>query len=111
MPNFFRKPFGPGWALIGDAGYHRDFITGLGINDAFFQAELLADAIDAGFSGTQPLDEALASFERVRNEYSRPLYDVTTRMAAGEQIPPTDLMLFGAAIARMIPEARLPAAV
>jgi flavin-dependent dehydrogenase len=107
MPNFFRKPFGPGWALIGDAGYHRDFITGLGINDAFFQAELLAGAIDAGLSGQQPLDQALEMFERTRNDYAKPLYDLTTRLAAGEQLPLTDLMLFGVAIARMIPEARI----
>lgn len=104
MPNFFRRPFGPGWALVGDAGYHRDFITGLGINDAFFQAELLARAVDAGFSGRRPLNRALDSFERIRNEYAKPLYDLTTRMAAGEQVPPAQLMLFGAAIARMIPE-------
>jgi flavin-dependent dehydrogenase len=24
LPNFFRKPYGPGWALVGDAGYHKD---------------------------------------------------------------------------------------
>ena len=47
-PNYFRKPYGPGWALTGDAGYHRDFMTGLGINDAFLQAELLSDALDEG---------------------------------------------------------------
>ena len=35
LPNFFRKPFGPGWALIGDAGYTKDFITAQGIRDAF----------------------------------------------------------------------------
>lgn len=110
MPNFFRRPYGPGWALVGDAGYHRDFITGLGINDAFFQAELLAGAIDSAFSGEQPLEAVMESFERIRNDYSKPLYDITTRMAAGEQVPPAELMLFGAAIARMIPEAKVAAA-
>ena len=24
VPNFFRKPYGPGWALVGDAGYTKD---------------------------------------------------------------------------------------
>src|SRR5687767_2509845 len=37
--NFFRKPFGPGWALVGDAGYHKDPITGQGISNAFRDAE------------------------------------------------------------------------
>ena len=40
VPNFFRKPFGPGWALVGDAGYTKDPITAQGISDAFRDAEL-----------------------------------------------------------------------
>jgi hypothetical protein len=24
MTNFFRRPYGPGWVLVGDAGYHKD---------------------------------------------------------------------------------------
>ena len=42
-PNHVRQAFGPGWALVGDAGYHRDPMTGHGITDAFRDAELLAD--------------------------------------------------------------------
>lgn len=68
LPNFFRKPYGSGWALVGDAGYHKDPVTAQGITDAFQHAELLADAIDAGFSGRQPLQDALADYERRRNE-------------------------------------------
>jgi 2-polyprenyl-6-methoxyphenol hydroxylase-like FAD-dependent oxidoreductase len=30
VPNYFRRPFGPGWALVGDAGYNKDFITAQG---------------------------------------------------------------------------------
>ncbi len=47
VPNYFRKPFGPGWALVGDAGYNKDFITAQGIQDAFRDAELCATALDA----------------------------------------------------------------
>ena len=43
LPNFYRRPHGPGWALVGDAGYHKDPITAQGITDAFRDAELLAD--------------------------------------------------------------------
>ena len=42
LPGFFRKPFGPGWALVGDAGYHKDPITAFGITDAFRDAEAVA---------------------------------------------------------------------
>ena len=47
LPNHRRRAAGPGWALVGDAGYHRDPITGHGITDAFRDAELLAEAATA----------------------------------------------------------------
>lgn len=64
LPNFFRKPYGEGWALVGDAGYHKDPIGAQGISDAFCSAQWLADALHAGFSGLQPLSEALAEYQR-----------------------------------------------
>jgi 2-polyprenyl-6-methoxyphenol hydroxylase-like FAD-dependent oxidoreductase len=75
LPNFFRKPYGPGWALVGDAGCHKDPITAQGITDAFRDSELLAQSIDAGLSGSQPLEEALADYELRRNEALMPLYE------------------------------------
>ncbi len=45
-PNFFRRPFGPGWALVGDAGYNKDPITAQGISDAFRDAELCSTALE-----------------------------------------------------------------
>ena len=59
VPNYFRKPFGPGWALVGDAGYNKDFITAQGIQDAFRDAELCATALDETFSGARPFDVAM----------------------------------------------------
>ena len=50
LPGYFRKPFGPGWALLGDAGYHKNPITAMGINDAFRDAELVTRALDDAFS-------------------------------------------------------------
>jgi 2-polyprenyl-6-methoxyphenol hydroxylase-like FAD-dependent oxidoreductase len=82
LPNFYRKPYGPGWALVGDAGYHKDPITGLGISDAFRDADLLAEAIDAGFSGRKPLDGALAGYEQARNTASKPRYNITLQLAS-----------------------------
>ena len=101
--NFFRKPYGPGWALVGDAGYHRDFVTGLGITDAFRDAELLAEALDAGFSGRQPLDEALAGYESTRNEIAEPLYDLTIQLVSGEPPSMEQFIGFAVAMQKMMP--------
>ncbi|GIV82053.1 MAG: FAD-dependent oxidoreductase [Anaerolineae bacterium] len=87
LPNFYRKPYGPGWALVGDAGYHKDPITAQGITDAFRDAELLTEAIDAGFSGRRPLEEALAEYEQQRNAASQAIYDFTCQLAMLE--PPS----------------------
>jgi len=96
MHNFFRKPYGPGWALVGDAGYHKDPITARGITDAFRDAELLAEAIDAGFTGRRPLTEALANYERQRDEEVLPMYEFTCQLAALHPPPPEMQQLFGA---------------
>ncbi|MGA8745033.1 MAG: NAD(P)/FAD-dependent oxidoreductase [Solirubrobacterales bacterium] len=45
---FFRTSAGPGWALVGDAGHHKEFVVGLGITDALRDARGLADAIVDG---------------------------------------------------------------
>jgi len=81
FPFFFRKPYGPGWALVGDAGYHRDAITGQGITDAFRDADLLALAVDAGLSGRHVLADVLADYEQQRNAAVMPMYDFTYKLA------------------------------
>jgi 2-polyprenyl-6-methoxyphenol hydroxylase-like FAD-dependent oxidoreductase len=96
LPNFFRKPYGPGWALVGDAGHFKDPILAHGISDAFHDAELLADAIDSGLAGRQPLQEALADYEQRRNETALPLYELNCQMATLEPPPPDMLPLFSA---------------
>jgi 2-polyprenyl-6-methoxyphenol hydroxylase-like FAD-dependent oxidoreductase len=93
LPNFFRKPYGPGWALIGDAGYHKDPFTATGISDAFRDAELLVEALDAGFCGRQPLDEALEAYEEARNRAALPQYQETCRQASFVPAPPQVLQL------------------
>jgi 2-polyprenyl-6-methoxyphenol hydroxylase-like FAD-dependent oxidoreductase len=94
MPNFFRKPYGPGWALVGDAGYHKDPYTAQGITDAFCGAELVAEAIDAGFGGRRPLEDALADYERQRNEEVLPRYEFTCQLASFEPPSPEMQQLF-----------------
>jgi flavin-dependent dehydrogenase len=82
LPNFFRKPYGPGWTLAGDAGHHKDPFGGFGISDAFRDAELLADALGDGLSGSRPVDDALAEYEHRRNEAAMPAYGLNCRMAS-----------------------------
>jgi flavin-dependent dehydrogenase len=96
LPFWYRKPYGPGWALVGDAGYHKDPITAQGITDAFRDAELLTDALDAGFTGERPLENALAEYERVRNEETRGLYELTHEFASLTPPSPEQQALFGA---------------
>jgi flavin-dependent dehydrogenase len=96
LPNFFRKPYGPGWALVGDAGYHKDPYGGHGISDAFFSAQLLTEAIDAGLSGRQSLEDALANYEQKRNEDAFPKYELNWQLATFEDPAPEMQQLFAA---------------
>src|ERR1051326_6022575 len=96
LPFYYRKPFGLGWALVGDAGYHKDPITAQGISDAFRDVELLAEAIDAGLSGKRPLEEALADYEWQRNESAMSMYELTHQFATLEPPPPEMQQLFAA---------------
>jgi len=96
LPGFFRQPYGPGWALVGDAGYHMHPITGFGISDAFRDAELLASALDECFAGSRPYEEALACYQRQRDELALPLYELTRDFANLEPPPPDLQELIGA---------------
>jgi flavin-dependent dehydrogenase len=87
VPGFHRVPFGAGWALVGDAGLHKDPITGSGITEAWLQAEWLADAIDDGFSGRRSLSNALADYQQRRDDHSRDWYEWTHATARLDPIP------------------------
>jgi flavin-dependent dehydrogenase len=94
--NYFRRPYGPGWALVGDAAYHKDPITAQGISDAFRDAELVAEAVDTGLSGKRPIEEAMAEYEQRRNEAALPLYEFTCQLAMLEPPSPEMQQLFAA---------------
>jgi flavin-dependent dehydrogenase len=96
LPNFYRRPHGDGWALVGDAGYHKDPILALGIGDAFRDAELLAEAVDAGLSGGTPLPDALAEYERRRNAASAFGFQSTIDFAGLQAPAPMRQQLFAA---------------
>jgi 2-polyprenyl-6-methoxyphenol hydroxylase-like FAD-dependent oxidoreductase len=96
VPGYFRKPYGKGWVLVGDASYNRDPITAQGISDALIDAQLLVDALSRWLSGHGAFDELLAAHESARNERVRPMYEFTTHLAALEPPPPEMQALFGA---------------
>jgi flavin-dependent dehydrogenase len=80
-PNHVRQAYGDGWALVGDAGYHRDPMTGHGITDAFRDAELLADALDTAL--VEPASErtALEGYERARDAALSDVFALTRALS------------------------------
>jgi 2-polyprenyl-6-methoxyphenol hydroxylase-like FAD-dependent oxidoreductase len=81
VDSFYRQSYGPGWALLGDAGHYVDPITGQGINNALRSAELFAEA----WARTRRRDDwlgAMAGYQRRRDDYTRPFFDM---IAMGEQ--------------------------
>jgi 2-polyprenyl-6-methoxyphenol hydroxylase-like FAD-dependent oxidoreductase len=97
VPNYFRQPYGPGWALVGDAGYNRDFITGQGIHDAFRDAQSCVSALDEAWRGVRSYDEAMAAYQSARDAQVLPMYHLTTDLATLQPPPPELAQLLAAA--------------
>ncbi|MFD3702475.1 NAD(P)/FAD-dependent oxidoreductase [Nocardia sp. NPDC058658] len=75
--NYRRQSFGPGWALVGDAGYHKDPFTGWGITDAFKYSQLLADLVHESLSGARPFEQTMPEYQRERDAQSASTYELT----------------------------------
>lgn len=75
-PGYLRQAHGPGWALVGDAGYFKDPLTAHGITDALRDADLLSRAIVQGGTG------ALAAYQRERDALSLPFLGITDAIAS-----------------------------
>src|SRR5215208_1299587 len=82
QPGWIRASAGPGWALVGDAGYFKDPITAHGITDALRDAELLARVVLEAPRGRPSQLKALREYEGIRDWLSEPLFDVTERIAS-----------------------------
>jgi 2-polyprenyl-6-methoxyphenol hydroxylase-like FAD-dependent oxidoreductase len=96
VSNYFRKPYGPGWVLVGDAGYNKDPITAQGISDAFRDAEQCAGALHDSFSGTRSFDDVMGEWQRTRDDHARPMYEFTCQLATLQPPPPETQQLFAA---------------
>jgi 2-polyprenyl-6-methoxyphenol hydroxylase-like FAD-dependent oxidoreductase len=77
-----RRSWGPGWALVGDAGYFKDPCTAHGITDALRDAELLSDEVVEVLAGGVGEEVALARYQATRDRLSRGLFDATEAVAS-----------------------------
>jgi 2-polyprenyl-6-methoxyphenol hydroxylase-like FAD-dependent oxidoreductase len=84
--NFYRTPYGPGWALVGDASHSYEFTSAHGITNAMRQADVLAEAIDDGMAGRQDLMGALAGYHKRRDDMEMPYYDFTYYMTTYQPV-------------------------
>jgi flavin-dependent dehydrogenase len=80
-PNYVRHAFGDGWALVGDAGYHRDPMTGHGITDAFRDAELLAEALHTALLDPVHEADALAEYQDRRDDALTEVFALTLALS------------------------------
>jgi 2-polyprenyl-6-methoxyphenol hydroxylase-like FAD-dependent oxidoreductase len=100
LPHAIRVPYGPGWALVGDAGLVMDPITAQGIGNALHQAELLTESIAGRLENGRPLRPALAAYHRLRDAALRPMYDLTADLAAFRPPSQAERHLFAAVLGR-----------
>ena len=99
-PNYLRRAHGPGWALVGDAGYHRDAVTGHGLSDAYRDAELLATALHQALRGEVDPDTALAGYQRQRDSALRAVFELTVALAGYP--PPAEFVALQKTLARAL---------
>jgi flavin-dependent dehydrogenase len=94
LANFLRVPAGPGWALVGDAGSHKDPHTAQGFGDATRSAVLLVEALERWWRGTDDEATALRRYHEARDADLRPMYDFTVgRLEAS--LEPEEWQAFG----------------
>lgn len=98
LPNLYRTSAGPGWALAGDAGHHKDPSTGMGMSDAFLSADLLAGAIHDGLIGHRPMDDAVADAQHQRDALTANGFQLTLNTAKLAAIPARLEALYRAAM-------------
>ncbi|HET6868868.1 MAG TPA: NAD(P)/FAD-dependent oxidoreductase [Solirubrobacteraceae bacterium] len=96
LGGYFRKPFGPGWALVGDAGYHKNPITAMGISDAFRDADLVSIAIDQALTHRRPYGEAMSDYQQQRDRQVAAIYEFTDESAQLAPPPADRQRLLGA---------------
>jgi flavin-dependent dehydrogenase len=74
-----RRPHGPGWALVGDAGWWKDPLSTYGITDAFRDAELVARAVVVGAASDHAMRIALCRYQAERDRLALPMHPIVDR--------------------------------
>ena len=77
IPGYLRVPYGPGWALVGDAGMVMDPWSGQGIDQAATHAVLLAGQLGRFLSREIDWETAMNAYHQARNEFSDKTYQRT----------------------------------
>jgi flavin-dependent dehydrogenase len=95
VDNYFRKPYGLGWALTGDAGYLKDPSLGTGIGDALEQSFMLAEALGTWFDGAD-WEAAMSAFQQRRDQTMKPMYDITLDSTRMRDVGPAEQALLKA---------------
>ncbi|MCI0543646.1 MAG: NAD(P)/FAD-dependent oxidoreductase [Actinobacteria bacterium] len=81
LAGFLRQTSGPGWALVGDAGYTKDPISAHGISDALRDAELCARAVGGSLRNPEQASQHLSEYQRIRDVLSLPMYRESKTLA------------------------------
>ena len=81
IPCYQRVPYGPGWALVGDAAQIMDPWSGQGIDHASTHAVMLARALDTWLTGRSSWEDAMQTYRQERNEWSRKTFERTSKFA------------------------------
>ncbi|MFI6319329.1 FAD-dependent oxidoreductase [Nonomuraea sp. NPDC050556] len=110
QPNRFHQPYGPGWALVGDAGVVMDSVTAQGMTNALRDAALLSEAIGRMMNGER---RTMAGYHRARDAAVTPMYDLTVALARhdpgmGERltsVPPDQVSNLLGALTGVVPPA------
>ncbi len=82
MPALLRRPYGPGWALVGDAGWWKDPLSTHGITDALRDAELLTAAVLGGAGSDRATEIAMGCYQAQRDRIALPMHPIVDRLAS-----------------------------
>lgn len=74
LRGFYRIPFGPGWALVGDAAYHAHPAAANGIADVLRSAELVERFVHQAWSENLPGEAYLDRYQAIRDQETAALY-------------------------------------
>jgi flavin-dependent dehydrogenase len=101
LKGFFRVPFGPGWALVGDAGYHAHPAAANGIADALRSAELLHCLVEKAWAENRPAETFLSGYQSTHDTENAGPYAYSYSIGRTNPFSDPGLAAFIRALARV----------